>query len=255
MTPYYQHGGISIYHGDARLLAPLLPAVDAVITDPIWPNSAKVFPGIDAQALLEDTLQGFTSSVDFQQYAEPRAKRVVIHMGCDSDPRFLAAVPDCWPFIRVCDLDYARPTYKGKIVQGGDIAYVFGALPTDLGRKLLPGRYISTRSDKLFQRSTWIAKDKHFTRRKDIRIAHDADALPHPCPRRLQHVRWLVKWFGGSSVCDPFLGSGTTALACKSLGIACTAIEIEERYCEISAKRLEQEVLAFPVVDDCEVAC
>ncbi len=231
MKPYYQHAGVTIYHGDAREIVPHLSA-EAIITDPVWPNS--VFPNVsDPQRLLADALA----------VAGPQIARVAIHMGIDSDPRFLAAVPSRWPFIRVCDLDYARPTYKGKIVQGGDVAYVFGAIPEGLGRKLLPGRCISVRSDRLFHRSTWIGKDKHFTRRKDVALAHEYGALAHPCARRLQHVRWLVKWFGGASVLDPFGGSGTTAVACKQLGIPCTLVEIEERYCELAVSRLSQGVL------------
>lgn len=232
MKAYYEHAGITIYHGDARDLVWKF-AADAVVTDPVWPNS--VFPLIlDPKVLLAEVLGCCAATVE----------RVTVHLGVDSDPRFLGAVPVRWPFIRVCDLDYARPTYKGRIVQGGDIAYVFG-IPPKTGRKLLPGRCISTRSDRLFHRSTWLGKDKHFTRRKDIRSAHESQSLPHPCARRLQHVRWLVKWFGGQLTLDPFLGSGTTALACKSLGMACVGIEIEERYCEIAAKRLSQEVLPF----------
>ncbi len=233
MKPYYEHAGVQIFNADARECVRQFSA-DAVITDPIWPNSAKVFPGAEPKRLLGAVLD----------VVNPAIERVVIHLGCDSDPRFLAAVPERFPFIRVCDLDYARPTYKGRIVQGGDIAYAFGKLPK-LGRKLLPGRCISTKSDKLFRRSTWLGKDKHFTRRKDIAAAHDAGALPHPCARRLQHVRWLVKWYGGDLVLDPFVGSGTTLVAAKSLGIPAIGIEIEEKYCEIAAKRLSQEVFQF----------
>jgi DNA modification methylase len=46
-------------------------------------------------------------------------------------------------------------------------------------------------------------------------------------------------------VIDPFGGSGTTARACKDLGKTCVLIEREERYCEIAAKRMGQEVLAL----------
>ena len=209
MKPYYSEDGITLYHADCVDVLQDITA-ESCITDPIWPNSARVFPGVKPKQLLQAALLMMNHQV---------TKRIVIHLGIDSDPRFLCAVPQEWPFIRMMDLDYARPTYKGKLVQGGDIAYAFGELPKLLGRKLLPGRYISTSSDGLFRRSTWIAKDKHFTRRKDIAAAHDAEALPHPCARRLQHVRWLVKWYGGESVVDPFAGSGTTLLAAKLLNL------------------------------------
>lgn len=108
----------------------------------------------------------------------------------------------------------------------------FDSPPSRPGRRVLPGRYLSTRSDN--------ARKWGIHRRNGGAAVLN---LPHPSMRNLQHLRWLVKWFAGASVVDPFAGSGTTAVACKALAVPCTLIELEERYCELAANRIRQGTL------------
>ena len=66
----------------------------------------------------------------------------------------------------------------------------------------------------------------------------------HPTQKPLSLIKWCVTLADDpQTILDPFAGSGTTGRACKDLGRKCIMIEIEEKYCQIAARRLEQEVL------------
>jgi DNA modification methylase len=212
MKPYYQDSAVTIYHGDCREILPGLKA-DAIITDPVWPNSLPELRGSkNPETLLRESLDKIN------------VKRIVIHLGCTSDVRFLDAVPKKYPFIRVCWLRLNLPSRRGRILIGSDVAYAFGTPPISRkGNHLLKGEFNSR--DKLIS-----IKNR-----------------PHPCPRKYEHVLGLVDVFTETTetVLDCFMGSGTTLRAAKDLERKAIGIEIEEKYCELAAKRMSQEVLAL----------
>lgn len=207
--PYYHDDYCTIYHGDCREMKDKLCA-DVIITDPVWPNcSVKLFGSDDPCEMLA------------QMWDRSRLpKRAAIHLGCDSDPRFLQAVPIELPFFRVCWFKLARVGYKGRLLMTGDVAYLFGQPPKSKpGAHVIPGECMDA----------------------DGRGKQSA----HPCPRKVKHVSWLVNWWSEPSevILDPFMGSGTTLFAAKQSGRRCIGVEIEEKFCEMAARRLAQEQL------------
>lgn len=235
--PYFRDpsADIAIYCGDCREILPQIEGLETIITDPMWPN---------ANVKIDGHGNAYELFAEMCQVIPAAAERLVVQLGCDSDPRFLWGVPERWPFLRVCWLDYARPSYKVRLLYTGDVAYAFGRPPAYIkGRQVMGGKCTSTKSDKLFERHT--ASNVHrkmFTGRDD-----EEYHLPHPCPRRLQHVSWLVHQFSDKAVCDPFMGSGTTAVAAKYLNRKFIGIEINEGYCALAAKRLSQSVMELNI--------
>ena len=67
----------------------------------------------------------------------------------------------------------------------------------------------------------------------------------HPAPFPLKLATRAISSTSAQLVVDPFAGSGTTLRAAKDLGRRSIGIELDERYCEIAAKRMGQEVLDF----------
>lgn len=210
MKPYYEHSGITIFHGDARDFD-FHPG--CIITDPVWPNCpADLLPGSD------DPYRLFSEWCRHQCDMGKRATFILRH---DSDPRILAPVPMI--FARISILPYVMPGYIGRWLGGDELAYSFGKpIERKDGQIVIPGRAPSVQPD-------------------------GRAANGHPCSRSLSHMEFLVRWWSEphETVLDPFCGSGTTLQACANQGRKAIGIEIEEKYCEIAAKRLVQEVFDF----------
>jgi hypothetical protein len=227
VKPYFDDGQCVIYHADCRdVIGDLVP--ERIITDPVWPNSDGRLRGADRpQELLSDALA----------LASPRTKTLVLQLGRVSDPRYLLAVPMSWTFFCVSWLRYAVPSYNGRVLTDADVAYAFGEpVASAPGRRVVPGVTISIRGEM---------PRGHGRNRTHAQYVATQDALPHPAARHLRHLLWLVNWFSdpGDMVLDPFCGTGTTLRACKDSGRRAIGIEIEERFCEIAARRMGQGVI------------
>ena len=211
LNPYFRDiaSDITVYCGDSREVLPqlILPDSYALVTDPTWPNAtADLFGKDDPEGMFREILQALPHL----------PKRLAVHLGCDSDPRFLRSVPDEVPFFRTAHLEYARVGYKGRLLMTGDTAYLFGVPPKSRkGARVIPGRFTDPDSN---------GKQSN-----------------HPCPRKIGHVGWLLRWWTepGELVLDPSGGSGTTAVVAKMRGQPCIMIEIDPDYCDEAARRVE----------------
>jgi site-specific DNA-methyltransferase (adenine-specific) len=214
MKPYYEHAGITIYHGDCRDFLSQIEA-DVIITDPVWPNCPpwKIAGHDRPWELFNEFCSGIAGSVI----------RLAVVMRNDSDPRFLGPVPKWLPFLQMMWCQYALPSYLGRVLGGNETVYTFGRpIRSAPGRHLVPSMSPKAQPG-------------------------DRPANGHPMIRALVHQLFLVKWCSDPSdvLLDPFAGSGTMLEAAKNHGRRAIGIEIEERYCEIAAKRLSQEVMDF----------
>lgn len=116
-----------------------------------------------------------------------------------------------------------------QIIWGGNY---FG-LPASQGfliwDKLQPQDFSSSMCEM-----AWISKQQPA---KIFRKSVTSYAKNHPTQKPIEIMRWCLGFYEGS-VLDPFLGSGTTLVACKELNRNGIGIEISEKYCEIAKKRL-----------------
>ena len=77
----------------------------------------------------------------------------------------------------------------------------------------------------------------------EAKISH-ADGMGHTCPKPLAFMERLIARFSVSAdtILDPFMGSGTTLVACQKLGRHGIGIEIDPDYFEIACRRVEDAV-------------
>ena len=80
----------------------------------------------------------------------------------------------------------------------------------------------------------------------EMPVRHRYEAWVRPKPRlhetqkSVSLMRWCLQYLTGKSILDPFAGSGTTGVACIRTGRKFIGIEIDERYCEVAARRMRE---------------
>jgi hypothetical protein len=220
--------GITLYRGDCLEILPQL-SFDAVITDPPWDQSRGI-PG-------SDDPRGLFAAVAPEI---ARAKRAVIQLGCCSDPAFLAPLSARMPFLQVLWLQYVPTYYRGRSLASADVGYAFGEhIPPRPGQMVIPTQCASNGRDQQLEGGFVRGWGKH---RREKEVNERLAAMRHPMPRHLRHVKWLVRWWSeeGETVVDPFMGSGTTGVACALLRRRFIGIEIDDKFFAGALDRVEQ---------------
>jgi len=231
MKPYYQEDGITIYHGDCREYL-----MEAIVADRFNLNS---------DLLLTDPPYGLGAAR--KHFGGNGVKRHMTGL-CSGK-----AIPktdygdSAWDDIPAdADLiEAARSLSKFQIIWGGNY-FSLGCARCYLVWDKLRGEtdYADaelawTNLDKAVRviRWRWNGFLQEDQANKEKRV--------HPTQKPLAVMRWCIQQAPTDclTILDPFMGSGTTLRAAKDLGRQAIGIEIEERYCEIAAKRLAQGVL------------
>ncbi len=226
MTPYYEQDGITIYHGDCREIAPTIE-YGAVVSDPPYGMKANT----DSRR--------FSGGKYGTTY---RAKEIARGLGPGRAHNPVAG--DAEPFDPGPWLDrewvvlFGANHYAERLPVGTTLVWLkradehFGTFLSDAELAWRKGGHGVYCYRKQFPPPARMAE----LSRTDC---------PHPTQKPLGLMKWAILKSGAPDnavILDPYAGTGTTLRAAKDLGRKAIGIEIEERYCEIAANRLAQQV-------------
>jgi DNA modification methylase len=219
MKPYYEHGGIQIFHGDCREILPQLEPC-AIVTDPPY--------GIGWDVHYDFSLKNSSAP-----YAKNLVRKEHVPIAGDLEP-FDPSPLLQYPYV----LLFGANHFSDKLPRGSWLIWD--------KRDLLDKAFMSEAEGAWINRGKSVRLFKHCW--QGFSRASENSEHYHPTQKPVAVMAWGIKQLGvpeGETVCDPYMGSGTTLVAAKKLGHPAIGIEIEEKYCEIAAKRLSQEVLQF----------
>lgn len=208
MTPYYQDGSVTIYHGCAEDVLPQIESdsIDYCVTDPPY------------------GIRKAEWDAAFPTFWMPDAARIA--------RRALAIMPGV---NNVLSCPREIPPFEYRWMLSVEIT-------NGMTRGLMGfGNWIPV----LVYGKEGVSLHRHQRDAGSIPIV--GDMPDHPSPKPLRAMTWILSRFAPGSVIDPFMGSGTTLLAAKMDGRQAIGIEREEAYCEIAAERMRQQVISFDV--------
>lgn len=215
MKPYYEHAGITIYHGDCREILPTLPKVDLVLTDPPY---------------------GISHPTDYAARGRGALAKCTDYSPVFNDDESFN--PDI--FLKFPCVLFGANYFGDKLPPSS------GWIVWD--KRVMQGVGVNDQSDGELAWSNFIKGVRIFRHMWNgfWRDSERGTAF-HPTQKPVALFEWIIslRWTPEGTILDPFMGSGTTLVAAKNLGRKAIGIEIEEKYCEIAAKRLAQSVLNF----------
>lgn len=217
IKPFYEDAFTTIYHGDCREILPTLPKVDLVLTDPPYVLQASG-GGIGARREYLHDIDGKLDEGFDISILDP-FENWMCFCGKSQLKELLGATGKrVWALV-TWNKPNPTPLCAGNYLP--DTEYVVHAY----------------RSGRLFGEF----KDKS----RFIIHPVEKNDFGHPTVKPVAVMSKLVRLGSqiGEAILDPFMGSGTTLVAAKQLGRKAIGIELEEKYCEIAAKRLQQEYL------------
>jgi site-specific DNA-methyltransferase (adenine-specific) len=222
VTPYFQDDAVTIYLGDCREVLPTLGPVDLVLTDPPFYLPARISASRREWPRSIGNL-GVMFSYFSDRFSELRAmlRSTGAFYSFSDSVSYAVFVAICYPLF-----DRTQAVVWDKKVGG------MGNGWRHSNELILHGALTETAYADGFRRDV-IAEPPPVPSSK--RLAASQKPLPL--------ITALISAHPTGLILDPFMGSGTTLRAAKDLGRKAIGIEIEERYCEIAAKRMSQGVL------------
>ena len=232
MTPYYDEDGVQIYHGDCREVLPGLPVSDLCLTDPPYGIGEAKGKNVSRGGVTRFGDKVSSRGGGWKGRGKAVPARDYGSSDWDNKP------PPEWVFGLMMERS------QQQIIFGGNF------FPLPPSRCWLVWDKHNGACDFADCELAWTNLDKAvrmLSHRWNGMLQAEKETRWHPTQKPVALMRWCIQKAPDDvqTVIDPFMGVGATLRAAKDLSRRAIGIEIEEKYCEIAAKRLSQRVLEF----------